>query len=235
MSDIQILGLILAVVGGVLLSTVVFVPLLKRKGIKTEQILATAQAGLAAADGVIDGVQAIIPNIPGVDLVDKIIGWATKGVTAAEQLYKVGNVEAGQRKETAVQLVKDYLTAANVEITPDVEKIIDGCVEAAVFALPKTGTEAGQDKQKPLTAVVKVDTAQVAKKIAEKIASEFPGIGNITLEEIDTQIAATQKAFDGATDSEQEEKYRSFLAALNYLRKAKVESEAVAPDTTGAE
>lgn len=142
MNGYQIVIIIGAVLGGFVLATAVFVPLLKRKGVKTEQILDTAQAGLAAADGVVDSVQAILPDIPGVALVDKVIGWAIKGVNAAEQLYKAGSVPAEQRKEQAVQLVRDCLTAANVEITPDIEKIIDGCVEAAVFSLPKTNKPA---------------------------------------------------------------------------------------------
>ncbi len=46
------------------------------------------------------------------------------------------------RKAEAIQLTEDLLTAAKVEVTPQIEKIIDGCVEAAVFTLPKTHNDA---------------------------------------------------------------------------------------------
>lgn len=99
---------------------------------------ASAQAGLRTADIILDGVQVALPGLPGVAVVDKVVELAEKSVNAAEQMNKSNQISADQRKATAVQLVKDYLTAANVEITPDMEKIIDGAVEAAVFVLPKT-------------------------------------------------------------------------------------------------
>ena len=142
MENYQILLLIAAVVAGFVLATVVFVPMLKKKYVNTPQIIGTVQDGLATADTILDGVQAALPGLPGITVVDKVIELAQKGVNAAEQLYKSAQVPKEERKTTAVQLVKDCLTAANVEITPDIEKIIDGAVEAAVFTLPTTGAAA---------------------------------------------------------------------------------------------
>jgi len=138
MNNLVILAIIVAAVVGFVLATVVFIPLLHKKGVDTQQIIDKVQDGLTSANTIVDGVQAALPDLPGVVLIDKIIGLAQTGVNAAEQLNKSSQLDKDQRKATAVQLVKDCLTAANVEITPDVEKIIDGCVEAAVFALPKT-------------------------------------------------------------------------------------------------
>nr|DAQ35656.1 MAG TPA: holin [Caudoviricetes sp.] len=138
MSNFEILVLIVGIVGGIVLASAVLIPLLKKKGVNTDQIIDSAQAGLLTADTILDGVQAALPGLPGIAIVDKVIELAQKSVGAAEQMKKSNQITPEQRKATAVQLVKDYLTAANVEITPDVEKIIAGAIEAAVFVLPKT-------------------------------------------------------------------------------------------------
>jgi hypothetical protein len=138
MNNYEILLLIVGIIGGMVLTSAVLIPLLKKKGVKTDQVIDQVQTGLEVADSVLDGVQAAFPNVPGIAVIDKVVELADKSAKAAEQMKKSNQIPADQRKATAVQLVKDYLTAANVEITPDVEKIIDGAVEAAVFVLPKT-------------------------------------------------------------------------------------------------
>ncbi len=138
MNNLEIVTAIVALVTGIALTTAVFIPMLRKKGVDTQQIIDQVQDGLASANTIVDGVQAALPNLPGVALIDKIIDLAQTGVSAAEQLNKSAQLDKDQRKATAVQMVKDCLTAANVEITPETEKIIDGCVEAAVFELPKT-------------------------------------------------------------------------------------------------
>lgn len=140
MSNFEILLLVLGIVGGMVLMAAVLIPLLKKKGIDTDKVIDAAQTGLKTADSIVDGVQAALPDLPGIKIVHEIIELASKGADAAEQMKKSSQIESGQRKATAIQLVKDCLTAANIEITPDIEKIIDGAVEAAVFALPKTTT-----------------------------------------------------------------------------------------------
>lgn len=138
MNNTEILLLIVGIVGGMVLTSAVLIPLLKRKGINTDQVMDEVQSGLKVADSVLDGVQAALPGLPGIAIVDKVVELANKSVAAAEQMKKSNQIPADQRKATAVQLVKDYLTAGNVEITPDIERIIDGAVEAAVFVLPKS-------------------------------------------------------------------------------------------------
>ena len=142
MNNTEIVIAIVALVAGIALATGIFIPLLKKKGIKTDQIIDEAQAGLKTAGVVLDGVQTALPGLPGIAIVDKVIELEQKGVAAAEQLKNSAQLPADQRKAAAIQLVKDFLTAANVEVTPDIEKIIDGAVEAAVFALPKTSAAA---------------------------------------------------------------------------------------------
>ena len=58
--------------------------------------------------------------------------------------YKTSKIEEGQRKEEATKLVYQFIEAAGIEIDDDLKKIVDGAIEAAVFALPKTHTDTAE-------------------------------------------------------------------------------------------
>ena len=96
---------------------------------------------LETADTVVDTLQEFFPDVPAFALIDKVIGWAQKGAEAAEQLYKTSKIEEAQRKDEATRLVYEFIAAAGVELDSNMKKIVDGAIEAAVFALPKTHTE----------------------------------------------------------------------------------------------
>lgn len=113
-------------------------PQLTKKGIDTGKVLDTTDKGLEIADNAVDTVKAIAPDIPYINIVDKVIEYAQIGVKKAEQMYKANQGGDDTRKTEAVQLVTDCLTAAKINITPDLKKIIDGAVESAVYTLPKT-------------------------------------------------------------------------------------------------
>jgi hypothetical protein len=53
----------------------------------------------------------------------------------AEQLYHIGKLEPGRRKEAARAYVIDVLKLAGVDITPEVGRLIDGVIEAEVLGL----------------------------------------------------------------------------------------------------
>lgn len=53
-------------------------------------------------------------------------------------MYKTSQIPEEQRKAEATHLVYICLQAAGVDVTEDMKKIIDGAIEAAVYALPKS-------------------------------------------------------------------------------------------------
>ena len=53
----------------------------------------------------------------------------------AEQLYKIHQIQKDARKEEATRFVYEALELAGVEITPAIQKIVDGSIEAAVNAM----------------------------------------------------------------------------------------------------
>ncbi len=121
----------------------IFVALQKR-GIDVQGALAKAQSGLALADQVADGISDLSPALPGIAAVDKVIEWAQKAVDNSEQLLKSQQIPEGDRKAKAVEMVKSCLASAGIAVTPDLEKIIDGAIEAAVLALPETNAASAQ-------------------------------------------------------------------------------------------
>ena len=132
-----VLAAVLAVFGGL----AVVIPRLVKKGIDISGVLVGTGTVLETADTVVDTLQEFFPDVPVFALIDKVIGWAQKGAEAAEQLYKTSKIEEAQRKDEATRLVYEFIAAAGVELDSNMKKIVDGAIEAAVFALPKTHTE----------------------------------------------------------------------------------------------
>ena len=132
-----VLAAVLAVFGGL----AVVIPRLVKKGIDISGVLVGTGTVLETADTVVDTLQEFFPDVPAFALIDKVIGWAQKAAEAAEQLYKTSKIEEAQRKDEATRLVYKFIAAAGVELDGDMKKIVDGAIEAAVFALPKTHTE----------------------------------------------------------------------------------------------
>lgn len=147
METISLLGqnantilMIVTLVAMVVAVLVLLFPYLKKKGVDVGGALTATTVGIDAADLVVDALQGVFPNSPALLIVDKIIEWARKGTEAAEQLYHINSITGDQRKDEATKFVYDALKVAEIEITPAVEKIVDGCIEAAVFTLGHTAT-----------------------------------------------------------------------------------------------
>lgn len=132
-----VLAAVLAVFGGL----AVVIPRLVKKGIDISGVLVGTGKVLDTTETVVDTLQEFFPEVPAFDLIDRVIGWAQKAAEAAEQLYKTSKIEEAQRKDEATRLVYEFIAAAGVELDGDMKKIVDGAIEAAVFALPKTHTE----------------------------------------------------------------------------------------------
>ena len=93
----------------------------------------------------LNALQTIFDNIPisqnVKNTLDLITNYAKEAVQYAEQLYKSGQLSEDLRKEKAVEYIKEILKISNIEITEEIEKIIDATIESAVLLLPKTKEE----------------------------------------------------------------------------------------------
>lgn len=115
-------------------------PVLIKRDVDVSGVISKADLAISTMNTLTDTVKTLLPGTPGLDLVNQILSYAQKAVDSAEQLYLTSQIPENQRKKEATQLVYVCLAAAGVTVTEDMEKIIDGAIEAAVFALPKTHT-----------------------------------------------------------------------------------------------
>ena len=138
MENINVILLIVAAVVVVFGGLAVVIPYLVKKGINVSGVLTGTEVVLSTADNVVDTLQGFFPDVPAFALIDKVIGWAQKAAEAAEQLYKTSMIEAEQRKAEATKLVYGFIEAAGIELDDGMKKVVEGAIEAAVFALPKT-------------------------------------------------------------------------------------------------
>lgn len=113
-------------------------PRLVKRGIDVSGLLDKASVTVAAMDTVTDTLKKLFPSTPGLNLIDKILDYASRAVAGAEQMYKASQIPEDQRKKEATTLVYAFLEAAGITITDELKPVIDGSIEAAVFALPKT-------------------------------------------------------------------------------------------------
>jgi len=137
---ILIVGIVLAVFGVLAF----IIPALVKRGIDLSGGISKVSGALGSAGAVFGGLQGVFPDLQGFEIIEKIMEWAKEAVATAEQLYKIHEIDADDRKEAATELVYEMLKVANVPLTPKIKKIVNGCIEAAVFALSKAGAGAVQ-------------------------------------------------------------------------------------------
>ena len=126
----------------VLLFIVLTVLTIRHKNLSLEQSLQELQANLAQASKIIH----VLPNSKYGTSFDQVMQYARIGVAQAEQLYKISQIEGDARKEAARQFAHKSLSLAGVQCTPELESILDSCIEAAVQQLGH-GSAAGAAQQ----------------------------------------------------------------------------------------
>ena len=102
-----------------------------RKHLSLEQSLQELQANLMQASKIID----TLPKGKHHATFDQVMQYAQIGVAQAEQLYKVSQIEGDARKQVAREFAHKSLSMAGISCTPELESILDGCIEAAVQQL----------------------------------------------------------------------------------------------------
>jgi len=126
---------VLAVIGFTCLMVGLIFPMLKRKGVDVDELLDKTNAALEVASKAFDTVKPFLPDGAGIDAFDRILEAAQVGVGNAEQLYKVGKLRGDERKQAAKNYVYDTLKLMEVEVTPEVERLVDGAIENNVLDL----------------------------------------------------------------------------------------------------
>ena len=132
---IQTLLIILAVLAFVTLVLTVVLPYLKRKDIDVQSIIDSSKAALANAGKAMDLLRPFLDEVEGVAIFDKIKDAAEIGVGNAEQLYKIGELGADERNAAAKEYVAGALKLMGVEVTSEVQRLVDGAIQNDVLNL----------------------------------------------------------------------------------------------------
>ena len=103
---------------------------------------------LKAIGGAVEAIYHIWPERKALRSVSVIMTAAIEGAEIVEKAWQMGNLEKDDRNAFAKVLVRDTLSKAGITITPQVEAIVAGVIEAVCIVLPH------QPKEEPKTEVI---------------------------------------------------------------------------------
>jgi len=135
MTNLQTLLIVLGIIVAAMLVLAFVVPVLKKRGIDLDKVLAQTQSAINTASTAFALVKPFVDDKNTVDIGDKILTAASIGVGNAEQLLHIGKIPADKRHSEAMKYVQNTLGLAGVEWTPDVEALAEGAIQASVNAL----------------------------------------------------------------------------------------------------
>lgn len=142
------------------------------KKVNVEKTIRNVEKGLTAADGVLTVASELLPGNSIVNALKIVDKYAHVGVNQAEQLYLTSQLPADQRNTKAKETIYAALTAANIVVTPEIEKIIDGAIETEVLALGhKTPTEAEKAAQLANVQEENTKLTQENQALSQKISN----------------------------------------------------------------
>lgn len=143
-NSLTIVCAVLVIITCVVVLVNVGIPALTKKGVDLDKYIKTADAVVDKAGALIQASDSLLPNNPIVNTVKIIEKWAKVGVDYAEQLYNTSKLDKEARNDKAKEQVYAVLKLLGVETTPEIDKIIDGAIEAEVLALGHTPVDIKQ-------------------------------------------------------------------------------------------
>lgn len=110
---------------------------------------------VSALGAAVEAVCNIWPDKKILKTIHTVMKAAIEGAEIAEKAWKMGNLEKDERNAYAKKLVKETLAKAGIEITPQIELIIGGVIEAVCILLPHENNKT--EEEVPVTPVVRGD------------------------------------------------------------------------------
>ena len=149
MSNIYVMLVALGIALGVGASVLVVFPLLKKKGVNTEDLVKDADLAAKAIEGVAAVSSAVAPNAPVTGILNAIKDWAKEGAHQAEQLCIASKLNKDERNAKAKESVYAILDMLKIERTENIDKLIDTSIEAECLVMGHTNkTDAEKQAEK---------------------------------------------------------------------------------------
>lgn len=89
-----------------------------------------------AATAAVAAVYSVFPGHAEAKVVKEVMEAAVKGAELAEKAWKMGELDKEARNAYAKNLVAATLNEAGIIVTPQIQMIIDGAIEATCMLLP---------------------------------------------------------------------------------------------------
>lgn len=110
--------------------------LLKRIwGIDALAYIVQARPVLVAIGSVVEAVAKVLPSKQFSKIIT-VLKAASEGAKSAEELWLMGNLEKEERNAKAKSIAKAAIAKAGVDVTPQIEMIINGIIEVVCVLLP---------------------------------------------------------------------------------------------------
>ena len=136
MNNLQTLIITIGAVVIVGLVIGILLPYLKRRGVNVQKLLDQTKEVVAAANSAYDKAKPFLVDSVDANKFEQIMDIAFVGVNNVQQLYDSGQMtDPDERKAAARQYIIDSLPLIGIEITKEVERVIDGAIECEVYAL----------------------------------------------------------------------------------------------------
>lgn len=91
---------------------------------------------IAAQGATAEAIYKIWPGNEELKIVHTVMTAAIEATEIAEKAWKMGNLEKDERNAYAKTLVKETLGKAGITVTPQIEMIVSGVIEAVCIVLP---------------------------------------------------------------------------------------------------
>ena len=112
---------------------------------------------IAALGTTTQAIYNIWPDTKELKIVNTIMNAAIDGAELAEKAWKMGNLEKDERNVYAKKLVKETLTKAGIEVTPQIEMIVSGIIEAVCIVLPHSKDTNENEQEVSATPLIRGD------------------------------------------------------------------------------
>lgn len=134
MSNVEILLIVGGVSAGIGGTLFLLFPYLKKIGVNLEDGFKKVETALKGADGAIKAAEVIMPENKEINTLETIDKLAQIGVNEAEQLYISSQISSDERKDKAIETAEAGLKSIGIEVTPEIKTVIDGVIEAIIYA-----------------------------------------------------------------------------------------------------
>ena len=131
----EILSVIIGLALGVGVTVSVLFPVLRKKGINTDNILKGAGAEIKAVEKYTDAAKAIVPENKFLNILSILEHYGEIAVGQAQQLNISSQLPADQKKKSAEEYEYNILKTIGINVDDNVKTIVKGIIENKVYEL----------------------------------------------------------------------------------------------------